>query len=405
MRLSTSAYELLKNHGEKFHTFVKDKRTDLPVEFKGTLENTNIVVIGAGDLYEGYLNLCEKLHFLLGKNSRLSIYDPKFFCTQIKSDVSSGDVYIRSFDEIQKDSIALILSPNKFHVEQLCELTDNRNIKGIYCEKPMAINKSDLRILDNLINKTQKPVYFGDFFYYKALGLLSLTGIPMPYKNLLHIEYDETNGLIADAVNNSVSVLGKIIRTEGRLVKSGHPSLLNRRWIDNKAEGGGVLLDLFVHLLNLTNLMGLNIDTIERTEIKKYLHAGLIDAPKGLFRELQSHEVEDYAHVVGKMQNGAEFDFKCAQHEIKKANYLLLEDENHNKLKVSLSRTDRSVEYRDKSDKILARINLNVSPYLIMMHHALNYLSLSENTAPFFYKEQHESIMQIENIKKLASKI
>ncbi len=393
-------YELLKDHSERFAVEVKDLDSPLSHEFAASLDNLNILVIGAGDLFNGYLNLSEKLRFLLGKNSRLSIFDPNL---SDKRPLEGN--FIRSFEEIEKDSLALILSPNYLHLRHLEELLKLSPVKGIYCEKPMCINDAELQKLDKLVGQTSKPLFFGDFFYYKALSLLSLSGVPMPHRNLLKIEFDDTQGAIEDALKNNVPLLGNIKRIEGRLLKGGHPSLFKRKWIFEKEQGGGVMLDLMIHLLNLAGIIGHKIASLNSVELLKYSFRNSENAPKGVYSELLADEAEDYAHISGKMTNGAEFDFKSAQYALNKENYLLLEDEYSNKLKVSLSRTDRSLEYFDKSGVLSAKINLSAAPYLLMMHHALNYLNMSgNNTTPLFYEEQFETITQIENIKLFSKK-
>jgi hypothetical protein len=404
-RSFSSSFDILENNKSLWTVESPFKITEMPEEFKGKHRNSSVVIIGAGNLYKRYSGgLSRVLHHLLEtKVGNIRIYDPKYLGTtgimNMRSD-SLIDPVTSSLNAIKKDSVALILSPNQFHLSQIKALANNPNIKGIYCEKPMVINQSELVQLDKVLKTTDKPVCFGDHYYFKKLALLSLMGVPVPYKNLLDIELDETNGKISECMEKSKPILGKITSIKARKIENGSPTLLNRTWLQNKA-GGGVLLDLGVHIFDVNNLLGLNVKNIDSVDLKKYPFVGRIDKSKGVFREMGSQEVEDYARITGTATGGAKFDYEMTAYGLENTDYLLLEDENNFKLRIP-SDNARAIEYLDNNNKVIGRVSMKVNNYMLIFDHILSYFnSKKDNTSPLFYNEQKDSILLIEKIKRI----
>lgn len=330
-----------------------------PVEFADRYSEQYAVILGAGQAYRKYAE--PALNFL-GIKDRV-IYDPD------PQRVHDEEAKIIPSD-IAADKIAFILSPNNFHASQALDFL-NRNIR-FYVEKPVAIKSSEIDQLDAAVAKAKEPSYYGDYYFFKALGLLSLMGIEMPFKEHLKIEQDYGHAL-RNAMDTGKPLLGNIRKIEASLLEGegSAGTIQGREWLGDIKQGGGMLFDLMVHLTNIAGMLDLSVDTIDK------VYLGTRTDERGKYNPLSLYNwdtAEDFAQVQGKTSNSIPIKFAVGKYAKAHDRYVLLEDAIGAQLKLSFT-TDNSVEWIDKNGTIKGKVILLADPYMLTMVDAAEHLT------------------------------
>ncbi len=149
-----------------------------------------------------------------------------------------------NYNEITKDpeiDVVHICSPNKYHKEQL--ISALKSNKHIFCEKPISINMEDTIELKNQIEN------------YRGI-----TGIN--FQNRYFPSTISAKKIIDDK-------LGSIIGFRAAYLHSGSVNpKAPFKWKLSEKQGGGVILDLGSHILDLINyLLGDYVDVLAQTQI------------------------------------------------------------------------------------------------------------------------------------------
>lgn len=367
------------------HEYTEEK---YPVDYRNKYSDLGAGIIGAGQVFQQRIG--PSLHFLGVENK--VILDPNLN----KELLGQRDQRIDNLEAITEDHIGFILSPNNRHVSQVIELAGRK--VSVYVEKPIAINKEEISELDKVVAETKVPIYFADYYLFKALGLFALMGVEMPFKEHLRIEHDP-NGKLADAIKTCKPILDKIVKVKGYLLEGGQTlpaTIEGREWLGDLKQGGGMLLDLMVHLTNITNMLDLKIKSISSAWL------GVNEGIRGKYRPIDSGEfetAEDFAKVEGTATNGAEVEFAVGKFAKEHDRYLLLEDENGYALRLAFT-SDNSVEWRDANGDFLGKVNLLADPYFLTMTHAIEHLT--KGNGAMFYEPQRESVLKIEEMQKIG---
>jgi len=391
---------------QRFQISVAHPENQFPDEFAGRHTGTPITALGDGDWYHGWNSMEYRLNRMTDTQGKTrSLFDPKYLKDGVvdleavkaagRDPAKIGNV-LGSLDDVPPDTRALVLSPNRFHTAQIEQLARNPNVKGIYVEKPMGINLTDLKKLDSVVASSGKAMYFGDHYVMASGAMTALMGKQMPFKNLVRITHDPT-GKLASALQDGKSVLGEIRSIEGRTIYEGSDNLLTSRgWLQKASMGGGVMLDLQVHLNNVLSNLGFSAERID--DVVRMVRPDAPGTPRGVFEALKpgSDLAEDFARVQGSMTGGAKFDLTVAQFEKNPENVLKLTDKSGHSLAVDFE--TRKVAYRGPDGTLLGEAEMAGDPVMLTMDHALNYFD-SGDTVPMFYQEQRKSIELIEAAK------
>lgn len=415
-------------HAEKFKVNVSDQ---FPKEFESVFPNAKLALLGAGDWVFGWSSVDNRLDRLTDATGKTRyVYAPQLvredgsvneeavqeLCDRYGLVRSVFGTIMRSPDDVPDDAIGFIFSPNQWHDDQLDALLKSPSTKAVYVEKPMAIDRKELQRVDELTRLSTKKIYFGDHYLFAGIGLFALMGKHMPYKNLL-TAHGELSGELSKAVESAAPLLRNIERIEARSVFIGHETLINGRpWLEQANLGGGVLLDLQVHLSDVFHALGFEIRKLRHVECRlrppglEY-KGGEKDPTLGLYKPLEKDKnnladgknklAEDRAFIQGETTSGATFVFEVGQFAESKdrANYFQVTDENEKTLKLYFDHPYK-VEYIDKQNKVIGSLEQKADAVLLMMHHALSYFHSNEDNIPMFYHEQRASIDFIEHVKR-----
>lgn len=348
----------------------------LPVEMAATFPQQKILVLGVGDLYAGFLSVETAMNHLTGGTDHRYLYDP-----QRKPNAGT---WVNTLDEIPDGAAAFILTPNRFHLEQLRELSQKKNLKGIYVEKPVVISKAELAQLDEVVRNSKVPIYFGDHYLGVALPLLVAQGQPNAYSSQVRVVRDPT-GKLAQAIQSGKPVLGKITKVSAKVLELGQ-GLEKRTGYFSKKAGGGVLLDLQIHLSNLAGKMGLDISRVTKKELTPF-HAATEP----------SDAAEERARFSGVLPNGGTFDFEVGQFAAARQNYFELTDDTGHKLILDLNM--RTVSYRGPHGEDLGMLAGPIDPYVQTVHQALRFFESATGNQTYNYELQRAATAAIEDLK------
>lgn len=337
--------------------------------------NKEVNILGAGEVYQKKIKPALKY---LGIE-HFKIFDPNY------TNLSQNETRINSIDELSSNSITFILSPNKFHLTQSIELIKKQ--VAVYIEKPFVVNKQELEIFEK--TGINSPVYLGDYYIFKALGLLSLVGIKMPFKKFIEIKLDKDEKLLR-SIHSNKQILGEINKIEGCLLEGGNlGTIQHRNWLSEKGQGG-MLLDLMIHLTNIVFMAGFKISEINNSIL--YESAEKI----GDYKILSEDKVEDLAKVSGIMNNDIEFNFTAGKNAVFSDRWLKFTDKNGYSLELVFN-SNNEVFYRYK-DEILGKLLVKLDPYILTMMDAFSFFREEKNFVKYF-DIQKNSICAIEDFK------
>lgn len=391
--------EVLKKQDEsgEYEINLSDISDEIPTGFENIFSDKTANVVGAGNIYTSFLGLGKIINFYYDKNNEINIFDPKLIDEKEPSNkILIGYHFLKAIKDICKGS-AFIISPHKFHSAQLEELAQKEILDGVYTDKPMCINKRELNNIDNIVTKTNTPLYFGDFFFFSQIPALRLMGVPMPYKDAITVQFDKTKD---KKFTNSIKTATPLYKEDQikkvtcKTIEKCTDDFLKRKWLQEKENGGGVILDLQVHISNLLNLMGLELTKINSITAEKF--------ENGSFRPVTKTEAEDRAVIKGKLNDKIPVYMETAQFMNERDNSIIFEMKDGKKLKIYTDVFDKKVELIDRNGKVQARAYTIAMPYSLMFHHVQkSFEDKKANRTPMFYDIQRKTMKQLFTMQEL----
>lgn len=395
-----------------------DKEKDIPTSFDNCFANKKTNIIGAGSIFSNFFLIDEILDKYFGDRENINIFDPKF---SKEDSENNGYPLVHSLDDVKTDS-AFLFSPNRFHTAQIKELSQRETLDGVYVDKPMCISRKELKELDKAVKNTKTPLYFGDYFYFGQIAGLRLMGVPMPYGDSVTITKDNTpDKKFTKSIENATPFFKKyeISAVYCNFKEQGADSLLERQWLRDRKAGGGVLLDLQVHVSNLLNLMGLELTDVSSVFAGKYAYKDskmpdpfrilqendIKTRQRGIFEPLEEGDVEDAVIITGKINGTIPAHFEVAQYMENRSNNIIIEGKNSQRIRITIDDFDKKVELLDKNNQVLAEARSYPRSYSLMLHHAQTYFNDTKtNKTPMFYDTQKKTLQQIFTIKDIIDR-
>ena len=395
--------DVLKKQDEsgKYEINLSDISDEIPTGFENIFSDKIANVIGAGNIYTSFLGLGKIINFYYDKNNEINIFDPKLSDKKEQdNNLLLGYNFLNALKEISKGS-AFIISPHKYHSSQLEELANKEALDGVYTDKPICINRRELNSIDSVVTRTNTPLYFGDFFFFSQIPALRLMGVSMPYKEAITIQFDETkNKTFTNSIKTATPLYkqDQIKKVTCKTIEKCTNDFLKRKWLLEKENGGGVILDLQVHISNLLNLMGLELTKINSITAEKF--------ENGHFRPVTKTEAEDRAVVKGLLNNKIPVYMETAQFMNKRDNSIIFEMKDGKKLKIYTDVFEKKVELIDKNDNVQARAYTVAMPYSLMFHHVQKSFEDKEaNKTPMFYDIQRKTMKQLFAMQEIIDKL
>lgn len=181
-----------------------------------------------------------------------------------------------SFEELVNHDLdgIVIATPNRFHAEQAMAAIEHG--LAVFCQKPLACSAAETRSIVDSARKANR-----------------LLGVDLSYRNIPAMQ------MVSSLVESGG--LGKVFAVDARFHNAYGP---DKPWFyDYSLAGGGCLLDLGVHLIDLA-VEPLRFPPITRTE------ATLFSAGHRLPRS--SQQIEDYATATIETAGGTVINLSCS---------------------------------------------------------------------------------------------
>lgn len=417
---------ILKQQSESpLYAFDESKKENwLPEGYKGVFNGQQTNIIGMGNIFKEIFNMQEIFDLYFRERKNINAYDPKLL--EDGADQEGYNV-LPNFESIESGS-AFILTPNRFHVDQVEALSKKENLDGVYVEKPMCTTEEELERLKKIVQTSKTPLYFGDYFYFAQIPALRLMGVDMPYKDSVCIEFDNSaNKKFTNSIENAIPFFKpeEISSINTRFREEGI-GLDGRDMPNTRTGGGGILLDMQIHVSNLLNLMGLELNEVTEVIAKKH-PCGPARGKSSLI-PLEEGDAEDGVIIKGKINGSINVTFDVAQYMDERANTIIIESKNGQKIKITVDDFEKKVELLDENDNTIACAKLNVKSYGLMIHHAQTFFneesakkatkmndnktpginsSKNKNEAPMpamFFDTQEKTLKQIFEIIKIIDK-
>lgn len=345
-------------------------------------------IVGAGHVWSRYKQWANHLGVI-----NRDVHDP--FLN--RSVLGEKDNPVEFFPDIDKTRPVMILSPSVHHVDQIGQFV-RMGVPGIYCEKPCAISGTDQARLDEIIRENPDvPVFFADHYYYKHLALFALMGVEnIPFKGHVKITEDPT-GRLQKAMDSGKPILGDIVSIEAALVKGqgAAATIDHRKWLGVRESGGGMLLDLLVHLNDGVQVLGHEVSEIDSVFLGTHTDV------RGKYTEIKNGDhkrTEDYAEVNGVTKDGVNVKFRVGKFADEDAEFMLIKGENGS-LRVDYSKTN-TVTVMDKDGIVVGKAEIASDPFLLSAAHGFEHIT--KRKGPHFYGEQRNSVLLIQKIQEMA---
>lgn len=204
----------------------------------------------------------------------VAIFEPDPKNARKAYDLAPDAIIYRDLDDLlesQPDGI-VIATPNSFHAAQ-CIKALQRGI-AVFCQKPLALTAEQTR-------KVISTAYVGN----------RLLDLDLPYRY--------TDGI--QKIRTERKEIGNIYAIDLVFNHAYGPDKMGI--YDPALSGGGCLVDLGIHLIDLALWM---LDFPEITKISSTLMS------KGVIMEMRSNEVEDFASVQMETENGTAIRLVCS---------------------------------------------------------------------------------------------
>ncbi len=205
-----------------------------------------------------------------------SIFDPSEDCIQEAFKIAPSSKKVSSYyDLITNSEIdgVVIATPSALHKEQAVLAFEND--KAVFCQKPVGRNSEEVKAVVDAAAKANK-----------------LLGVDFSYR------YTAAFQQILQVIQSGE--LGEIFAVDLKFHNAYGP---DKPWFyDLNLSGGGCVLDLGIHLIDLM-LLALNFPEVNKVESKLYSKGNLA---KG------KNFVEDYACALIELENNTCVDMACS---------------------------------------------------------------------------------------------
>jgi len=377
-------------------------KTNSPKELENRLSYIDVTIYGAGgNVAERYA----KGKGLLGVKGRL--YDP------MKPPKAGEKDKIVGYEEIDPTLTLMDFTPSFLHARRVVEelaKDEKKRASGIYVEKPCAISATDLAKLDEAIKQNPDyPIFFADHYYYKNLAFFALTGVKdIPFKGHIKVTEDPT-GKLQEIIDSGQSIIGEVASIEGSLVEGqgnvvdtsgvahlNAGTIEHRKWLGVRESGGGMLLDLLVHLNNGTQVMGHEMTTVDSVFLGKHTDlAGKYDPI-----ENGDHKTaEDYAEVSGTTKDGVKIKFTLGKFAKENKKGMLAKGKNGSSIRVDYSGTN-TVTVFDKNGLVVGKAEISSDPFTLAEAHGLEHIT--KEKGPKNYDWQRKSVLLIQKLQEMV---
>ena len=369
-----------------------------------------ISIFGAGGhLFNGRLGFREVIENLF-KMKNISVYDPNLQKIQnLGYNVLSkeGDVF---------NSALYLLSPSQYHSSQIVDAVKNakaKNIKGIFIEKPMCISKEQLQEIEKVTKNSKIPLYFGDHYYFSNLAGLRLMGVDMPNKECIKINFDMTkNKKFTQCIENAEPYFESqdIKSITSKLNEKDVDALVSRPWYRKPGCGGGILLDLQLHVFDLLNIIGLKLTEITNVRGLKYPYSEKVFSNlssqnplkhKTLFDLFKKGEIEDGVITFGKINGNIPTMLESIRYAPNNEKYIKIKNHNGEKIIFHVTSGEKKVQLLDKNNELMAEAYVTEAPYSLMLENAQKNFSRKPDAKflSLLFNAQKASLEQIFKIK------
>ncbi len=333
----------------------------------------SIVICGAGAVFRQKIKPA-----LQGLGiSRFFIYDP-------------GPAPERPDDQLRLERLedaparlpVLILSPNRFHLEQTLGFMERGH--PVYLEKPAVVSaREGRRLARALAANPGARLYCGDYYLFKAWPLLAL----------LKPAWAAGDGPPLSSSTKIFSPMPALppSRIEGRYNETETKSA-RRPWLDE--PGGGVLLDLLLHYLNILCILELPPLKIEEARRFKNLADGgrkLLTAPD---------EAENGAEVLARGPGGIAIRLSVSNRAPETRRFLRFIWERGPTLTMVFGEDENFLEVENHAQN--GRLTLAEAPYVSTMRQALDFLRDPFSSGAAHFDGQLMAIEAIEAIRKAS---
>lgn len=205
-----------------------------------------------------------------------ALTDPSADCLQEAAKIAPESKTMASFEAILADPVidgVVIATPSALHMQQSVQAFDSG--KAVFCQKPLGRNSEEVRAVVDASARANK-LLGADFSYRYTAAFRKIHSI---------IRSGE---------------LGKIFAVDLKFHNAYGP---DKPWFyDLKQSGGGCVLDLGIHLIDLM-LYALDFPEVDKVQSSIYAKGVSV---KG------KEEVEDYASVIMELENDINAQLACS---------------------------------------------------------------------------------------------
>lgn len=205
-----------------------------------------------------------------------ALTDPSADCLQEAAKIAPESKTMASFEAILADPVidgVVIATPSALHMQQSVQAFDSG--KAVFCQKPLGRNSEEVRAVVDASARANK-LLGADFSYRYTAAFRKIHSI---------IRSGE---------------LGKIFAVDLKFHNAYGP---DKPWFyDLKQSGGGCVLDLGIHLIDLM-LYALDFPEVDKVQSSLYAKGVSV---KG------KEEVEDYASVIMELENDINAQLACS---------------------------------------------------------------------------------------------
>lgn len=177
--------------------------TDLDAKYPARLKDyyvdEKLALIGIGHVYQNKIKPA-LVHLGVGSVYPRQVLDPN-------QSADTAESKIEALTEVLPEAIGIVISPNHVATQQMETLLEQH--VPTYKDKPIAINEEGIKSLEHTLKETQTPIYFGDYYLFKALPLLLAMGVKLPFKDSVSIDFDPT-GVLRKGLEEGVPVLQSV---------------------------------------------------------------------------------------------------------------------------------------------------------------------------------------------------
>lgn len=177
---------------------------------------------------------------------------------------------------------------------------------------------------------------------------------------------------------------GPVVRVAGCLHEK--MVLSHRAWLSRTAEGGGMLLDLMVHLTTILKILGWTVTGLSAVRLEGYESEGgfqpLSDPGRG----------EDRAVLAGWLNETVPFRLAVSKYAAVQDRWLRFEDDKGRIVQLVFGPDRNYLEVSEKGAEPSFRLELTVDPYWLTLREAGSFLGAGPAGGRKYFAVQAESM-------------